>query len=47
MRLVLQGTTTDEAVGMLVRRFPAVASVEVERIQAWAAMADVGLRALR
>jgi hypothetical protein len=51
-RLVLRRETTDEAVGMLVRRFPAVASLEVKGTGGQtAALTDeavrVGVQALR
>ena len=45
-RLVLRRETTDEAVGMLVLRFPAVVSLEVKVGGAWAALTDAGLRAV-
>jgi hypothetical protein len=44
-RLVLRRQTTDEAVGILVRRFPAVVSVEY-RGGGWRVLTDVGLRAV-
>ena len=34
-RLVLRQQTTDEAMGMLVLRFPAVVSLEVKEIRLW------------
>jgi hypothetical protein len=46
-RLVLRRQTTDEAVGMLVRRFPAVVSVEVKGTGGQtAAMTDEGVRSV-
>jgi hypothetical protein len=44
-RLVLRGQTTDEAVGMLVRRFPAVASLEYKG-GGWRVLTDEALRAV-
>jgi hypothetical protein len=47
MRLVLRRRTTDEAVGMLVRSFPAVASFEVKGGDGeTAALTDEALRAV-
>jgi hypothetical protein len=47
MRLVLRLQTTDEAVGMLARRFPAVVSLEFKRIgDGWGVLTDQGLRAV-
>ena len=46
MRLVLRLQTTDEAVGMLARRFPAV-SVDFKRSGGeWGVLTDQGLRAV-
>jgi hypothetical protein len=46
-RLVLRRETTDEAVGMLVLRFPAVASVEMKSVPGETlALTDQGVRAL-
>ena len=39
MRLVLRPQTTDEAMGMLVRRFPAVASLEYKGNE-WRVLTD-------
>jgi hypothetical protein len=44
-RLVLRRETTDEAVGMLVRRFPAVASLEVKGANSVSVLTDEALRA--
>jgi uncharacterized protein YceK len=44
-RLVLRRETTDEAMGMLVLRFPAVASLEVKG-DTWGVLTDDGLRAV-
>ena len=44
-RLVLSGRTTDEAMGMLVLRFPAVVSIEFKG-DAWGVLTDEGLRAV-
>jgi hypothetical protein len=44
-RLVLRRETTDEAVGMLVRRFPALASLEVKG-DALSVLTDEALRAV-
>jgi hypothetical protein len=44
-RLVLRPQTTDEAVGMLVQRFPAVVSLEVKGV-GWGVLTDKGLRAV-
>jgi hypothetical protein len=44
-RLVMTRRTTDEAVGMLVRRFPAVASLE-KSCPGWRVLTDTGLRAV-
>jgi hypothetical protein len=47
-RLVLKRSTTDEAMGMLVRRFPAVVSLEMERDYIGCPLlTDVGVRAVR
>jgi hypothetical protein len=48
LRLVLRLETTDEAVGRLVRRFPAVASLEVKWVVRATAdgLTDEGMRAL-
>ena len=47
MRLVLRLQTTDEAVGMLARRFPAVVSLKFKRIEyGWGVLTDQGLRAV-
>jgi hypothetical protein len=46
MRLVLRRETTDEAVGMLVRRFPALASLEVKG-DALSVLTDEALRAVK
>jgi hypothetical protein len=43
-RLVLREETTDEAMGMLVRRFPAVASVEF-KVGVVCVLTDKGVRA--
>jgi hypothetical protein len=44
---VLRRQTTDEAVGMLVRRFPAVVSLEIKgEAGVTAALTDKGLRAV-
>jgi hypothetical protein len=43
-RLVLRWQTTDEAVGMLVRRFPAVVSLEVKWVRS--VLTDEALRAV-
>jgi hypothetical protein len=40
-RLVLSGRTTDEAMGMLVLRFPAVVSIEFKS-DAWGVLMDMG-----
>jgi hypothetical protein len=45
MRLVPRWQTTDEAMGMLVRRFPAVASLEYKGNE-WRVLTDEVLRAL-
>ncbi len=46
-RLVLRPQTTDEAVGMLVRRFPTVVSLEVKGVyEEEAVLTDQGLRAV-
>jgi hypothetical protein len=45
-RLVLRRQTTDEAMGMLVLRFPAVVSLEFKYEWRGQALTDVGLRAL-
>jgi hypothetical protein len=44
-RLVLWRETTDEAMGMLVLRFPAVASLEFKG-DTWGVLTDDGLRAV-
>ena len=44
-RLVLRPQTTDEAVGMLVLRFPAVVSLEFKG-GTWGVLTDEGLRAV-
>ena len=44
-RLVLRRETTDEAVGMLVRSFPAVVSLEVKG-DGWSVLTDEALRAV-
>jgi hypothetical protein len=44
-RLVLRPETTDEAVGMLVKRFPAVVSIE-RKFGDWDVLTNAGLRAL-
>ena len=44
-RLVLRWQTTDEAVGMLVRRFPAVVSLEVKGANSVSVLTDEALRA--
>jgi hypothetical protein len=44
-RLVLRRDTTDEAMGMLVLRFPAVASLEFKG-DTWGVLTDDGLRAV-
>jgi hypothetical protein len=44
-RLVLRPQTTDEAMGMLVRRFQAVVSLEV-KCGTWGVLTDEGLRAV-
>jgi hypothetical protein len=44
-RLVLRPQTTDEAMGMLVRRFQAVVSLEVKG-GTWGVLTDEGLRAV-
>ena len=44
-RLVLRGQTTDQAVGMLVRWFPAVASLEYKG-GGWRVLTDEALRAV-
>ena len=58
MRLLLRRQTTDEAVGMLVRRFPAVASIEMKRdgadepfplgmqVVMYTVLTDAGMRAV-
>ena len=46
MRLVLSRRTTDEAMGMLVRRFPALASLEVKRENRVSVLTDEALRAV-
>jgi hypothetical protein len=50
MRLVLKPQTTDEAMGMLVRRFPAVVSLEMKRKQSdyinRALLTNEGMRAV-
>jgi hypothetical protein len=38
--------TTDEAMGMLVRRFPAVVSIEIKGYGETASLTDEGLRAV-
>ena len=49
-RLVLRANTTDEAMGMLVRRFPAVVSLEMKRKQSdyinRALLTNEGMRAV-
>jgi hypothetical protein len=45
-RLVLRRDTTDEAMGMLVRRFPAVESLEMKWAPGGHALADEGVRAV-
>jgi hypothetical protein len=46
MRLVMSRQTTDEAMGMLVLRFPAVVSLEVKNgVSVSAVLTDVGMRA--
>jgi hypothetical protein len=45
-RLVLRPATTDEVMGMLVRRFPAVTSLEMKRYYESAALTDEGLLAV-
>ena len=46
-RLVLRRDTTDEAMGMLVRRFPAVVSLEMKSVpQDTLALTDQGVRAV-
>jgi hypothetical protein len=46
-RLVLRRETTDEAMGMLVRRFPAVVSLEMKSVpQDTLALTDQGVRAV-
>jgi hypothetical protein len=45
-RLVLRRETTDQAMGMLVRRFPTVVSLEVKARYGEAALTDQGLRAV-
>jgi hypothetical protein len=47
-RLVLRRKTTDEAMGMMVRRFPAVVSLELKReyLAEEVALSDEGLRAV-
>jgi hypothetical protein len=45
-RLVLRPETTDEGVGMLVRRFPSVVSLEVKSVYGVTALTDQGLRAV-
>jgi hypothetical protein len=45
-RLVLRRQTTDEAIGMLVRRFPAVVLMEFKWITGGNALTDAGLRAV-
>jgi hypothetical protein len=46
-RLVLRRQNTDEAMGMLVRRFPAVVSLQVKRVPGCvAALTDEGIRAV-
>jgi hypothetical protein len=44
-RLMLRRKITDEAMGMLVRRFPAVASLEMTG-NGWGVLTDAGLRAV-
>jgi hypothetical protein len=44
-RLVLRWRTTDEAVGMLVRSFPAVVSLEVKGANSVSVLTDEALRA--
>jgi hypothetical protein len=46
MKLVLTRQTTDEGVGMLARRFPAVASLELKPKYGVSALTDKGLRAV-
>ena len=48
MRLVLRLHTTDEAVSMLARRFPAVVSLEFKDSggEYWGVLTDQGLRAV-
>jgi hypothetical protein len=45
-RLVLSSWTNDEAMGMLVRRFPAVTSMQIKWTGEWAALTDEGVRAV-
>jgi hypothetical protein len=45
-RLVLRRETTDEAMGMLVRRFPAVESLEMKWAPGGHALTDEGVRAV-
>jgi hypothetical protein len=45
MRLVMSRQTTDEAVGMLVLRFPAVVSLEVKG-EGWSVLTDEGMQAV-
>jgi hypothetical protein len=40
MRLVLRRQTTDEAMGMLVQRFPAVVSLKMKRENRWGVLTD-------
>jgi hypothetical protein len=45
-RLVLSMQTTDQAMGMLARRFPTVASLEMKYGDGFAALTDQGMRAV-
>jgi hypothetical protein len=45
-RLVLRWQTTDETMGMLVRRFPAVVSVEVKWTATGNVLSDESMRAV-
>jgi hypothetical protein len=45
-RLMLRGQTTDEAMGMLARRFPAVASLEMQNYEVTRVLTDAGVRSV-